>query len=205
MSDKHLSELEWRKFSKGRQLKDAGWVKALAALEIGKTAQDRLEALDEIDSQLAPLRKACGDDKELVAWLDEAGKAMTRERKLQEFEARKEAAAAQKDNAPELLTTRLPPLLREVKKGGVMKTMVALAGKEVAVMVSRRQVTPAQRQLLMDYLGVKSGVKFSRGELCWEEGLHTFVQQLLVAGMDKKLKAALLKQTGLRLKLQVRG
>jgi len=114
---------------RGSQAQDAAWAKALPALELGKTAQDRLEALDEIERQLPPLRKACSDDKDLAAWLDEAGKAAARERRLQELEARKEAATAEKDDAPELLTTRLPPLLREVRKGCVMKTMVALSGR----------------------------------------------------------------------------
>lgn len=33
MSDKNLSELEWKKFAKGRDLRDAALVKAMVAVE----------------------------------------------------------------------------------------------------------------------------------------------------------------------------
>jgi hypothetical protein len=209
MSDKNLTELEWKKFSKGRGLKDAAFVKALAALETGKTPEAKLAALDDIDKQADALRKANKADKEIAGYLDDTDKAAAKERKLVEFEAKK---AAQKDQGgddeeetPALLTTKMIPLLRAVRKGDPMKAMVAIAGKDVAVLLSKRSIAPTRRKLLQEFLGVSGGVKFAIGDCIWEENAHTFVLQTAAAGLAKKVKAAVLAQTDMRVKVRVRG
>ncbi len=211
MSDKNLTELEWKKFSKGKGFKDAAFVKAIAALEKAKDPDAKLAALDDIEKQADVLRKANKADKDLTGYMDDTDKAASKERKLAEFEAKK-AAAAKKDDSgdeeeesPALLTTKMVPLLRQVKKGDVMKVMVATAGKDAAVLISKRSISPTRRKLLMDQLGVSGGVKFAIGECIWEENAHTFVLQTQAAGLAKKIKTALMNQTELRCKVRVRG
>lgn len=206
MSDKNLTELEWKKFSKGRGYKDAPFVKALAALETAKDAQARLAALDAIDKEGDALRKANKADKELAHYLDDADKAALKERKAAEFDAKKAAASTDdEEDSPALLTTKMVPLLRAVPKGEILHSLVALGSKECAVLVSRKPIGPPRRKLLTDYLGVSAGVKFIAGECIWEANAHTFVVQNEAAGLAKKLKAALHKQTEQRFKVRVRG
>ncbi len=209
MSDKNLTELEWKKFSKGKGFKDAPFLKALAALELARTPEASLQALDDIEKQADVLRKANKADKELGSYLDDAEKAAGKERKLQEAEAKKAARQSssdeEDDDSPAALTTKMVPLLRQVRKGEVMRTMVAITGKEVAVLVSKKPIGPPKRKVLTDYLGVSGGVKFAVGEVVWEENANTFVLSTQAAGLAKRIKAALLKQLEQRFKVRVRG
>src|SRR4051794_2542509 len=91
MSDKNLTELEWKKFSKGRDLKDAALVKALAALEKAKDPDQQLTALAEIEKQADALRKSAKGDKEVGSYFDDLDKALDKQRKLSDFEAKKAA------------------------------------------------------------------------------------------------------------------
>ncbi|HET6786402.1 MAG TPA: hypothetical protein VFH49_00455, partial [Aquabacterium sp.] len=86
MVDKTLSVAEWKKFSKGKDLKDAALLKALEALDKAQRATPdvQLKALDEIDKQVAVLLKAAKGDKPLSAYLGDLDKALTSERKTQE-------------------------------------------------------------------------------------------------------------------------
>lgn len=132
MSDKSLTELEWKRFSKGRGLKDAALAKALAALEAGRTPEDKLGALTEIGKQADALRRAHKADKDVVGYLDDVEKAANREHKLQEAEARKlarkeDAGDGDEEDSPALLTSKMVPLLREVKKGeSVLQALIAV-------------------------------------------------------------------------------
>lgn len=215
MVDKTLSVAEWKKFSKGKDLKDAALLKALEALDKAqKAAPDvQLKVLDEIDKQANVLLKAAKGDKALSAYLGDMDKALTSERKALE-QAIKDLAKAQAkasssdedEDSPAMLTTLMVSLLRQLRKGEVrMSTLIALAPKDMAVLISRKTITPARRKLLADELGVSGGLKYIVGECLFEEGFYTFVVQAPAAGLAKRLKAALLKQTGLRLKVRVRG
>ena len=89
MADKFLSELEWKRFSKGRDLKEVPLAKALAALETAKGPEGQLKALDEIDKQAEILKKGAKGDKEITAWLDGLDKSATKQRKESEFDLKK--------------------------------------------------------------------------------------------------------------------
>jgi len=206
MADKFLSELEWKRFSKGRDLKEVPLAKALAALETAKGPEKQLEALDEIEKQAAVLAKGAKGDKELAAWLDGLDKSAGKQRKESEFELKKAARQESDDEEddPVLLTSKMIPLLRQVKKGDEMQVLLARGGKEVAVLMSRKAISPSRRKLLTDYL--KDGTpKFHKGVCIWEANAYTFVMETQAAGLAKKVKAALLKQVELRLKVRVRG
>ncbi|MBT9459503.1 MAG: hypothetical protein IV092_04015 [Burkholderiaceae bacterium] len=208
MSDKTLTEAEWKKFAKGRSLKDAALLKAMGELDKAKAPEDQLSALDDIEKQSDLLRKANKADKEVTGYLDDLDKALVKERKLAEAEARKADAEQEEDEeeeSPTLLTTKMVPLLREVPKGVVLQVMIASAGKDCVVLVSRKPIGPPRRKLLTAELGTTSGVKFVTGECLFEANAHTFVLLTQAAGMAKKIKEALLDQTGQRYKIRVRG
>lgn len=213
MSEKNLTEIEWKKFSKGRDLKDAALVKALAALEKAKAPDQQLTALEDIEKQADVLRKSAKNDKELVSYLDDLDKALDKQRKLSESEAKKAAREAEKkqgddeeEDSPALLTTMMIPLIRAVKKGDItLQALVAVAGKETVVLLSRRAISPSRGKLLKEQMASPGGLKFIRGECLLELGALTFVVQSQAAGLAKRLRAALLAQTDLRLKVRVRG
>ncbi len=206
MADKFLSELEWKRFSKAHQIKDATLAKALAALETAKGPEGQLKALDDIEKAIGVVKKEAKSDKEVMGWLESVEKSADKQRKESEF-ALKKAAKEESDDEeddPVLLTSKLIPLLRQVKKGDEMQVLLARGGKEVAVLMSRKAISPSRRKLLTDYL--KDGTpKFHKGVCIWEANAYTFVMETQAAGLAKKVKAALLKQVELRLKVRVRG
>lgn len=210
MSDKNLTESEWKKFSKGADFKDAAFLKALAALDKAKAPAQQLDALDDVEKQAEGLRKAYKADKELGAYLDGLDKALDKRRKLSETEARQATKAAEaggdedEEESPALLTTKMLPLLRQVRKGEQMQVLLASAGNAVAVLLSRRAIAPARRKLLTDYLD-SGAPKFFSGHCIFEEAAYTFVMKTQAAGLAKKVRAALLTQVELRLKVRVRG
>lgn len=208
MSDKNLTELEWKKFSKGKDFKDSAFIKALSGLERAKSPDQELAALADVDKQADGLRKAHKADKDLVGYLDDLDKALDKRRRAAEAEAKRAAQQAQdaddEEESPALLTTKLVPLLRQVRKGEPMQAMLASNGKQVAVLLSRRAISPSRRKLLADYLGGGTA-KYFGGECQFEENAYTFVLRTQAAGMAKKLRAGLLEQTGLRMKVRVRG
>lgn len=210
MSDRNITELEWRKFSKGRGFKDGAFVKALAALETGKTPEAKLAALEDIEKQADLLRRANKADRELGSYLDDAEKAAGKERKQQDAEARKMAAQSSstedEEESPALLTTRMIPLLRELRKGEVtMPALICTAGKSAAVLVMRRSIAPARRKMLAEFIDASGGAKYISGECRYENNVLTFIVQGAAAGLAKRLRQAVYEQTNLRLKVLVRG
>ncbi|RRS04808.1 hypothetical protein EIP75_07415 [Aquabacterium soli] len=211
MSDKYLSVAEWKKFSKGRDLKDAALLKALEAFDKAERASAdlRLKSLDELEKQAAALLKTAKSDKALATQMADMDKALKAQRKTIELAAKEAKAPADDDeneDSPALLTTMMVPLLRQLRKGEVvMPTLIALSSKEAALLISRRPISPGKRKLLNEALGLSSGLKYLMGECVFEEEAYTFVVPTQAAGLAKRLKQALLKQTGLRLKVRVRG
>lgn len=213
-AEKFLNEADWKKFAKGKDYKDAALLKALAALDKAERAgaESQLAALEEVERQGQVLLKSAKGDKELAAYLDGLDKAVDKQRKLLEKLAEAERKQAQKgeeededDESPALLTSQMIPLLRLVPKGETLHALIASTGKELAVLVARRPISPSRRKLLSSHLGASGGVKYFSGECLFEAKAHTFVLDTAAAGLAKKLKAALLKQTELRFKVRVRG
>lgn len=218
MADK-LSESSWATFTKKRgKLDDAALVKALSRWD--KTRDEdhagRIEAADDIASQVKKLVAALSKrikelgDKEfrdikdqLYALLDEA------ERQLKKAHAAKleaDALAEEETDAPVLLTTKMLPLLRELRKGEArMHALICTAGKNTAVLIMRRAISPARRKLLAEAVDAKGGAKYIVGDCLYEEGALTFVVQSKASGLAKRLRQALLDQTELRIKVRVRG
>lgn len=219
MADKFLTESHWKTTTKGKDITgDAEVLKALSLLaraEKGKpgpaTLASQREALGVIDKAMAAFEKTNAKvvraDKTLVALLADVGKAIERARKdLTTAQAKAEADAdADEDDAPDILTTRMVPLLRQVRQGTEMHTKLALAGRELVVMLSRKAIPPTRKAMLADMLEQKSSIKVVDGTCVLENKFVTFVLNNPAAGLAKRISAALLKQTGLRVPVRVRG
>ena len=206
-ADKFLTEGEWKKFAKGRDLKDAALLKALAAFEKAKKPDEQLEALAAIEKEIDGLRRFVKGDREFGAQLDAMEKAHAKEEKqAKSAPAETGDGGDDEEDSPALLTTKLIPLLRDVKKGELtLSALIVLGAKEAAVLISRRAIPPARKKLLADYLGESGAVKTVAATCLFEENAITFVVQAPAAGLAKKLRAALFKQTDLRQKVRVRG
>jgi hypothetical protein len=207
MADKHLTELEWRKFAKGKGLKDTPLVKALATLEHAKTASDRADALSEIGKQSAILLKAGKGDQALVDYLGELDKTVEQRLVSAKAEAKREQARAadSEEEGPAVLTTGLITLLKEVLKGQPMQAMVVTDGKRYGVLLSRRALAPTRSKLLKEYLGLTASKPPILGQCIFEAKAVTFALEGEAAGLAKKLKQALLNQTERRWNVRVRG
>jgi len=215
MADKLLSEAAWTSFTKKQKLDldDGPLVKALARFDKTdeKKPDARLDALKDIVEQakkqvtlLAKKKKELGDkpfneakDK-LYALLD-AAETLQRDIPSQ-------ADADEEADSPALLTTKLVPLLRQLRAGDVtMSAMIGTAGRNTAVLIMRRPISPSRRTLLAEVLDAKGGAKYIVGEVMLEAKALTFVVKSQAAGLAKRIRQALLDQTGLRLKVRVRG
>ena len=228
---KALSDSGWKDVSSKNKIKDNGLLKLLADHKrIDEARHDEaIASLDQIVKLATQLKKT----KEVVAasaaakYVNELAqaaesdrsaivKAKTEAEKKAKVEAEAKKQDAKKtsqdedgdddDESSALLTTKMLPLLRQVNKGETMHVLVARAGKQVKVMMSRKPIAPARRKILADELGVSGGVKYFGGHCVNEDGATTFVLKSEVTGLAKLLKLALLDQTGMRVKkLSCRG
>lgn len=212
MSDKHLSASAWKAFAKNKAYKDAALLKALADLDKFGTDRpdERLKALDEAEKQSEQLAKSVKGDKDLIAYAADIGKQIKVDRKSVETaraNREKEAAAeaSEDDDAPDLLTTKLASLLKEVRRGVPMHAMLAIGSPDSAVLLSRKPLAAARRNLLIQYLGTSSGIKFPIGQCIWEENAFTFVMASASVAPAKKVRTALKEQIGTLSKVRVRG
>ena len=227
-TSKFLSDAGWKDCAAKNNVKDNGLLKKLADLKrVNDNKHDEaLKLLDEtlklagqlkkdkktpsaagkyIDDMTAAVEAAVREIAKAKSDADKSAKARAEADK--KAEAAKSTDDDDEDDAesPELLTTKLKPLLRLVAKGETMYTLMAKSGKQVVVMLSRKPIPPARRKMLADQLGGGS-TKYYPGHCQLEAGAMTFVLKAEVAGMSKLVKAALLEQTGLRLpKLKCRG
>ena len=216
--EKSLAEAEWKKFAKGLpkglDLDDAPLLTALARL--GKVADadkadEMLDALDEVEAQLkkqnAIKRKV--DSKVLRDQLDDMQGAVPKQRKA--AQALKDAAAnaEEEEESPALLTTKMAPLIRQLRQGEAeqlkMHTMICTAGKATAVLIMRKSISPARRKLLAEAVDAAGGAKYIVGECGFENKVLTFVVKAPGGALAKRLRQALMDQLALRLKVRVRG
>jgi hypothetical protein len=217
VADKQLTEPAWKAFAKGKSYKDDALIKALGMLAKAEKLgpSDQLDALDDIDKQAEVLRKAHKGDKELSAYLDGLSKASERQRK-ESIAAQKAAEKTQAENdkgsdaddeadAPDLLTTKMVPLIRALRAGKeTMHGMVCTAGRNTAVLIMRRPIGPPRRKLLLEAVDAQAGAKYHVAQCSFADGKLTFAMPTAVSGLAKRISAALLSQTGLRLRVCVR-
>lgn len=206
MSDKSLTEAAWKAFAKGKDIKDSALLKALADLAKAERAgpDAQLKAIAEADKQVELLRKLHKGDKSIASYLDDMSKALTKEAKEAESAAAKaKAEDDEDDDSPAALTSKMVALVRMVPKGVELNALIGIASKQTAVMLSRRTVGAAQKKAVKDYLNAEA--KFVVGTCLFEAGAHTFVVMSQAAGLAKKIKAAIKEQTGLNIKVRVRG
>ena len=230
---KLLSDAPWKDvLAKNKTIKDNGLMKSLA--EIKKLGDDDYDAaqklLDEVVKLASQLKKskevsASKDVTKFLVELTGAADTAMRDVAKDKAEAQKEGKAKAEADAKKreqskkgeeeeegeeqesaLLTSKMVPLIKAVKRGERMHAMVATAGKQAVVLLSRKPITPTRKKLLADELGVSGGVKYAVGHCFSEHGTLIFELTKEAAGMAKKLKLALLQQTNLRFnKITCRG
>lgn len=211
-----LSEANWTSLTKKLKLDldDAALVKTLTRFDKTDPAkpEPRLDALKDLIEQikkqtlaLAKRKKELGDKPfaELKNKLDDLLDLAEREQKAMRSAAE---SGDEEEESPVLLTAKMLPLLREIRKGEIrMHALIGVAGKDCAVLILRRAISPARRKLIAETLGATGGIKYITGECLFENKVLTFVVQSQAAGLAKKLRQALLDQTQLRFKVKVRG
>jgi hypothetical protein len=218
MADK-LSETSWTDFSKKQKvdLDDKALVKALAAFDktSESTPEPRLKALEDVVEQvkkhvaaLTKRKKELGD-KTFGEVKDKLYAVLETAERLQK-EALKAVQAlgdeGEEGGGSDLLTHKMVPLIRELKKGDVrMSALIGSVSKSAAVLIARRPISPARRKLIDGALDATGGVKYAKGECYYEAGTLQFVLEGPIGGLAKRVRAALLEQTGLRLKVGLRG
>lgn len=229
MAEKSLTESDWKNFAKSLKLDNAktaskeGLAVHEAVLEalqdLGKKDEDRhadmLSALDKLEAVLnkqvvANAKRKEPDLKDVKDQLHKMLAALEKQRKtVRAAKDAKDAAdreAAEEEDSPALLTTKMVPLLREVRKGElVLQALIGVSGKEAVVLLSRRAISPARGKLLKEQMSNPGGLKLIRSECLFEANTLTFVVEAGAAGLAKKIKAALLAQTEMRMKVRVRG
>ena len=206
MAEKLLMESSWKAFAKGRTLDDAALVKSLVSLSRAgdNDSAARLKALDALDSALTALRRSNKNDKAVLDHLGDLQAAAARTRK--ETVTAAESDSSDEDDTPELLTSKMLPLVRELRKGEArMHALVSTAGKATAVLIMRRPIASSRRKLMQQALDVASGAQHITGECLLEAGALTFVIQGSANNLARRIREALLAQLGLRLKIRVRG
>lgn len=233
IKSKLLNDASWKDvLAKNKTIKDNGLMKSLA--EIKKLGDDDYDAaqklLDEVVKLASQLKKskevsASKDVTKFLVELNGAAETAMRDVAKDKAEAQKEGKAKAEADAKKreqskkgqeeeegeeeesaLLTSKMVPLMKAVKRGERMHAMVATAGKQAVVLLSRKPITPARKKLLADELGVSGGVKYAVGHCFSEHGTLIFELTQEAAGMAKKLKLALLQQTNLRFnKITCRG
>jgi len=215
MTEKNLTEAGWKDLAKTRAKDLASLFKCFDALSKAEKrgGEAELEVLKDIEKEVGSLRKANKADKDFIGRLDDLDKALDKQRKAaeqaqaeQERVAAKQAAPQEEDDTPDLLTAKTAAALKEVRKGTlVAHVLIARAGKEVKVMVSKKPISPARGKVLKEAMENASGLKFIRGECLFENATVTFVVQTQAAGLAKLLNKALLEQLDRRMKVRVRG
>ncbi len=172
-SSKFLSDSGWKDTAAKNKIKDNGLLNTLVAFKrVGEDKHDEtLKVLEEALKLAGQLKKAkdvaaAPAAVKYLAELASAAEAAQRETIKAKAEATKKAETAAKaaagkkdeadddedDESPEILTTKMLPLLRLVQKGQTMHTLMAKSGKQVVVMMSRKPIPPARRKLLADQL-----------------------------------------------------
>lgn len=193
MSDKYLTEKEWKGFSKNLAFKDAPLIKALAALEKSEQAgaDEQIKALDELDKQSDLLLKAHKADKVLANYLAEMDKAASKQRKEAE-KALEQAAAAEDEEAgsalldPKRLLAQLT-LCRRDPERTVQFGFVDGKDKDPAVLALSPKV--AGRKLFAT-LQAETGVKTGAYGTAWVDGTSLMLQlDKPMSGLVKKIRA----------------
>nr|MDQ2736305.1 peptidoglycan-binding protein [Pseudomonadota bacterium] len=223
---KVLNDSAWKDLSSKNKIKDNGLLKTLS--EIKRLREDDHDGASKLyeealklGTQLKKSKEASGNPavskflSEMTSAAEAAQKDVAKAKAEAEKKGKLEAEAkkgeevkggGEDEEVSDLLTTKMVPLLRDIAKGGhTMHVLAATAGKEVVVLISRKPIAPMRRKMLADELGVSGGIKYIVGHCLKEENATTFVMKTQVAGMAKKIKAALLTQTQMRLKVRCRG
>lgn len=214
MAAKPLDFAAWKARARGKTWAQGDWTDALAAWAraADEDAARRLDVLDDLDEALDDLRAALrrggvdADEREVLAWVADAERAVEGERRRALADKADDVEDDYDfDNDLRALTTLVAAMLRQVRRGSVAHVLLARHGRDHAVRLARRPLQSPARELMATYLGAEGGVRYDIGTCHWERGAYTFVLRGSPNGRARPLHAALLRQTGKRHPVRVRG
>ncbi len=214
MAAKPLDLAAWKARARGKPWAQGDCTDALAAWAraAGEDAARRLDALDDLDEALDDLRAALrrggvdADEREVLEWVADAERAVEGERRKALADKADDVEQDYDfDNDLRALTTLVAAMLRQVRRGFIAHVMLARHGRDHAVRLARRPLQNPARELMATYLGAEGGVRYDTGTCHWERGAYTFVLRGSPSGRARPLHAALLRQTGKRHPVRVRG
>ncbi len=219
MSDKHLTESPWKTLATKQKFKDPALGKALAAYEnLGENEfQDRLKALEKIESEVASLLKdkEVKKNEDLSDYLEEVDREIPKARRLVAA-AEKKAEESEGDEEEEeddgkdagAIKKKMLALLNQVKTKGPedkqLRFMALIAKGQSAVLLGKA-VGAGQKKALLEMVPNVQGPKFVTGDCVWESNAHTFVVEKVPSGLGKKVQKALMAETGIKWKVRVRS
>lgn len=208
--NKILSESEWKGFAGKNDIRNTAVPKALAALAKAdrQGPEARREAAEAVHDAVVSLQREFKGHKGVLKHLeqmDDAASDVASQADRDIEAAARTAADEEEADSPDLLGKKMLPLLRELRNGdAVMHALVTTAGRHTAVLVMRRSISPARRKMMQEAVNAQGGAKHLPAQVMQVDGALTFVMDTAVAGLAKRVRAALLEQTGLRLKVVVR-
>ena len=209
MSEKYLSEREWKTFAiKGGYHKDATALgKAFVAFDKAdkEAPAEQLKALDELEKQAEALLKSKKGDKELAAYLGDVGKSLEKQRKSVEAAAKQAAKAEEEedeDNVPGgalLDPKRLLAQLNLCKRDPDRTVQFAYVDgkdkKEPVLALSPK----VNGKMLFTKLQAMTGVKTGAYGSAWMDGTALMLQlDKPLSGLVKKIRGPV-KACGFRI------
>ncbi len=214
MATQALDLAAWKARARGKPWAQGDCTDVLAAWAraAGEDAARRLDVLDDLDEALDDLRAVVrrggvdADEREVLEWVADAERAVENERRKALADKADDVEDDYDfDNDLRALTTLVAAMLRQVRRGSVAHVLLARHGRDHAVRLARRPLQNRARELLATYLGSEGGVRYDTGTCHWEHGAYTFVLRGSPNGRARPLRAALLRQTGKRHPVRVRG
>ena len=160
---KILSESEWKGFASKNDIKNAAVPKALAALAKAdrQGPEARREAAEAVHDAVTALQRDFKGNKAVLKHLeqmDDAAAEVASEADRDIEAAAKAAADEDEADSPELLGKKMIPLLRELRKGDtVMHALITTAGRNTAVLIMRRSISPARRKMMQEAVDAQGG------------------------------------------------
>ena len=199
MAKRSLSSREWKAFA-GHRTVGPDLLAALLRLEKTSDADDALTVLEEIDEKAKALAKTHAKDKEICEYLDGLRTAAKERKSVLEKAAEEEEQKG--SSIGRLLTTRTESMLKDVRKGQERYALVGEMGSKATVILSRQPIPPGIDGQVVKHLQV-GRIMFFRGTCSFDQATYDFKLLKSPPGIARKIKQALLEQTGMKVKVSV--
>ena len=199
----YLSESDWSKLAKTKSFNDRGLNRALSAFKAAQGKNDpslQLEALLEVIDKADDAKKKCKDD-ELNNFLVQ----MTKEGHKLKPALIKAVKTGERESSEEEGEQTDDDLITELKAARRQKRNFVLGiGKKAGLVLARKAISSAHKKKAKELSD--GGTKMVIGGVQAEGNKYTFLlDDKPPGGLAKKIKQAVLLQTGLKITVIVKG